>query len=172
MKTLIKILSIFLLFLLVGVSGCATINIDGRPVPEHAYTQTNPKTGIKVDFLFIRYIEKSEGKEKFLWPDYLELDDDLVLPRNTKTLCITVQIVNVHETPYKLEKVYTVWSGGIYPYAVTQTVSESSYTNRIHNIDLPLITGAKIVFNLRLLDEDGGLIMNIGPARYYMGGSN
>lgn len=166
-----KNILMILLLMLVGVSGCTTLNIDGRPVPEHSYTQTNPRTGIKADFLFTRNIEIKEGKEKFFWPDYLEIGEDVSLPSNTKNLCITIQIVNMEEIPYVLEKRYTVWEGDdIYPYTVTQAVIKSSYTNRMSNIHLPLIPNAKIVFDLVMLDEDGDLIMIIGPAKYYIGG--
>jgi hypothetical protein len=147
-----------------------TLNIDGKAIPGHTYTQTNPRTSIKTDFLFVRYIEKKEGKEKFLYPAYLELNKDVIIPNDTESLYIVLQVVNMRKIPYTLIKHFKVWDRSPYPYKVTQIVSKSKQTNRTHNIMLPLKKGITVSFGFRLTDEKGNYIMDIGQAKYTVGG--
>lgn len=166
-----RITILALLFISFSFLGCATFTIDGKPIPGHTYTQINPRTGIKTDSLLVRYLEKTEGKEKFLWPDYLEFNKDLVLPSDTNELYISLQIVNIGKVTYRLKKKYTVYVEP-YSYTVSQTLSISKHQNRVHNIKLPIIKDAKINFDLRLYDKKGSFIMKFGEVKYIIKGGD
>jgi len=158
---------LFLLSMIFIVSCVSKITLDGRPIPEHAYVQVNTQTGIKIDCLFLRYIERNEENEKFSWPDYLEFNKDINIPLETTGMYIIIQISNPKEIPYSLIKRYTLWNNNdLYPQEVMQIVSISKYPNRIHNIKLPFENGIKVDLELEFLDEQGELIMGIGQAQY------
>ena len=160
--------NMLLLTVFIFTTSCvSTFQIDGKPIPDHVYTQVNPRTSIKTDFIFIRYIEVKEGKEKFLTPAYLELNKDIIIPNDTESLYINLQIVNTQKISYTLIKNFKVWDNSSpYPYKVTQVVSKSKQSNRVHHINLPMKKGIKVNFGFRLLDEKGTFIMNIGQAKY------
>ena len=164
-----KILPLVLFIFITSCVG-ATINIDGKPIPEHTYTQTNPRTSIKTDFLFMRYIEKKEGKEKFLYPAYLELNKDIIIPNDTDSVYFSIQVVNIRKVSYTLVKKFKVWDSTPYPYEITQIVSISKQPNRMHQILLPYKKGIKVDFGLQLFDEKGSFIMDIGQAKYTVEG--
>ena len=164
-----KILPVLILFMFI-TSCAATFNIDGKPIPGHTYTQRNPRTNIKTNFLFVRYIEKTEGKEKFLFPAYLELNKDVIIPNDTESVYIIVEVINILKVSYALVKKYKVWNNSPYPYKVTQTVSISKQPNRIHQILLPYKKGIKVDFGLQLFDDKGNFIMDIGQAKYTVEG--
>lgn len=157
-----------LLFSVVFLSCVSTFQIDGKPIPEHTYTQKNPRTNIRVDFLFVRYIEKKEGKETFDWPDYLEVNEDVTIPEDTKSLYLTLQVVNTMKVKYKLKQFYKIWENetDLYPYNVYQVISESKFSNRVHNIKLPYRKGIKVEYDLYLFDKNNDLIMKMGQIRY------
>ncbi len=166
-----KILPLLLFIFIVNCA--ATFNIDGKPIPGHTYTQRNPRTGIKTDFLFVRYIEKKEGEEKFLWPAYLELNKDITIPSDTKSVYIILQVVNIRKNSYTLVKKFKAWDASSpYPYEVTQIISKSKETNRNHQIRLPYRKGIKVDFGLHLLDKNGTFIMDIGQAKYTVEGGD
>lgn len=165
--------NLLLLTLVIFISSCmATFQLDGKPIPDHVYTQTNPRTLIKANFVFTRYIEKSEGKEKFLYPDYLELNKDIVIPNDTKSIYITLELINIRKVSYTLVKKYTVWDGSLYPQKITQTVSISKQSNRIHQFKLPYEKNIKVVFSLQLYDSKGNFIMSMGQAKYIVEGGD
>jgi len=167
---MLKNVFITMLFLLFLTSCATTINIDGKPMPGHTYTQQNPRTNIKTNFLFVRYIEKTEGKEKFLFPSYLELNKEIIIPNDTESVYIIVEVINILKIPYTLAKNYKVWDSTPYPYKITQTVSISKQPNRVHQILLPYKKGIKVDFGLQLLDDKGNFIMNVGQAKYIVEG--
>lgn len=164
--------NLLLLTLVIFISNCvgATINIDGKPMPGHTYTQVNPRTNIKTNFLFVRYIQKTEGKEKFLYPAYLELNKEVNIPNDTESVYIIIEVINILKVSYTLAKKYTVWDSTPYPYNITQTVSISKQPNRIHQILLPYKKGIKVDFGLQLFDVDGKFIMDVGQAKYTVEG--
>jgi len=148
------------------LASCATIQMDGKPIPSHTYVQKNPRTNIKVNFLFVRYFEKTEGKEKFEWPDYLQMNEDVDIPEDTKSLYLIVEVINTLKVKYSLKQHYKMWDGKLYPYNVVNTISESKYSNRSHHIRLPYKKGVKIEYDLFLFDKNNDLIMKIGQIRY------
>jgi len=148
------------------LASCATVQIDGKPVPSHTYTQKNPRTNIKVNYVFVRFIEKTEGKEKFEWPDYLQMNEDVDIPEDTKSLYLSVEVINTLKVKYSLKQHYKLWDGKLYPYNVVNTISESKYSNRTHHIRLPFKKGVKIEYDLYLFDKNNDLIMKIGQIRY------
>ena len=164
-----NVLITILLFLFI-TSCVSTINIDGKPIPGHTYTQRNPRTNIKTNFLFVRYIEKTEGKEKFLYPAYLELNKEMIIPNDTKSIYIILEVINTLKVPYILAKKFTMWDSTPYPYKITQTVSISKQPNRVHQILLPYKKGIKVDFGLQLLDDKGNFIMDLGKAKYIVEG--
>jgi len=163
--------NMLLLTLFIFITSCvSTINIDGKPIPDHTYTQRNPRTNIKTNFLFVRYIEKTEGKEKFLYPVYLELNKEMIIPNDTKSIYIILEVINILKVPYTLAKKNKVWDSTPYPYEITQTVSISKQPNRVHQIRLPYKKGIKVDFGLQLLDDKGNFIMDLGQAKYIVEG--
>lgn len=160
--------------LFIFITSCmATFQIDGKPIPDHVYTQTNPRTSIKTDFIFMRYIEVKEGEEKFLTPAYLEMNKDIIIPNDTKSIFISLQIVNTRKVSYTLIKNFKVWDNSSpYPYRVTQVVSRSKQPNRTHHINLPYKKGIKVDFGFRLFDGKGQFIMNVGQAKYTVEGGD
>lgn len=165
--------NILLLVLFMFITSCmATFQIDGKPIPNHVYTQTNPRTNIKTNFLFARYIEKTEGKEKFLFPAYLEMNKNIIIPDDTKSVYITIEVINIRKVSYTLVKKYKVWDGTPYPREITQTISISKQPNRIHQIHLPYKKGIKVDFGLQLFDAKGDFIMDIGQAKYKVEGGD
>ena len=167
---MLKNLLILISFIFITSCVGATINIDGKPIPGHTYTQTNPRTNIKTNFLFMRYIEKKEGKEKFLYPVYLELNKEIIIPNDTKDVYIMIEVINILKVPYTLAKKYTVWDSTPYPYEITQIVSISKQPNRVHQIRLPYKKGVRVDFGLQLFDDNGNFIMNVGQAKYTVEG--
>ena len=156
-----------LLFLVTFLAGCAsTIQIDGKNIPSHAYVQKNPRTNIKVHFAFIKYVEKSEGKEKFNLPYFLQMNEDIIIPNDTKSLFLSVEVVNLMKTEYKIKQYYRLWDNKLYPYNVLNKISESKYTNRTHHIRLPFKKGIKVEYDLYIFDKNNDLIMKIGQIRY------
>jgi len=166
LKNILQLLVIFIF-----ITGCmTTFQIDGKPIPDHTYTQRNPRTNIKTNFLFVRYVEKTEGKEKFLYPVYLELNKEMIIPTDTKSIYIILEVINTSKVSYILAKKYTVWDGTPYPYKITQTVSISKQPNRVHQILLPYKKGIKVDYGLQLLDDKGNFIMDVGQAKYTVEG--
>lgn len=165
--------NLLILISFIFITSCiAKINIDGKPVPGHTYTQINPATNIKTNFLFLRYIIKKEGKETFVTPVYLELNKHELIPTNTDSIYLIVEIVNVLEVSYIIAKKYKMWDGEPYPHEVTQTVSISKQPNRIHQIRLPYKKGVKVEFGLQLFDKNGNFLMDIGEAKYTVEGGD
>ncbi len=114
--------------------------------------------------------ERTEGKEKFLYPGYLEMNKDLIIPNDTETVYLILQVVNIRKVSYTLVKNYKVWDSTPYPYKITQIVSISKQPNRMHQILLPYKKGYKVDFGLQLFDEKGSFIMDIGQAKYTVEG--
>lgn len=144
--------------------GCATITIDGRPIAEHIYSQRNPSTGLRIDLLFVRYKEIKEGEEKFEWPVYLELNRLEKIPNDTKRVGVVLQIVNPYEVEYMLELWCREYNKEIK--TTRKIISKSSFPNRIHEIDLNMKEDIMFEYFLRLVDEEGNLIMEMGNAEY------
>ena len=157
MKKLICIVLVY-----ISTMGCATITIDGRPRAKHVYSQRNPSTGMRVDFLFVRYKEIIEDKERFEWPVYLELNKLEKIPSDTKRISIRLQIVNPYEVEYTLE----VWCKEYNRKLQHQTISKSRYPNRVHEINLQMKKDTVFKYFFRLIDEKGKLIMDMGNAKY------
>jgi len=169
---MLKNMLILISFIFITSCVGATINIDGKPIPGHTYTQINPRTNIKTNFLFVRYIQKTEGKEKFLYPAYLELNKEINIPNDTESVYIIIEVINILKVSYTLAKKYTVWDSTPYPYEITQTVSISKQPNRVHQILLPYKKGIKVDFGLQLFDDNGNFIMDVGQAKYTVGGGD
>lgn len=167
--------NILVLFLIVFLSGCATIlSPMGQPIPSHTYVQVNPKTSIKAHFYLVRYVEKTEGIEKFLYPVYLEFNKDIILSEDTKSIYIILQLVNIRKIPYILQQNYIVQekSRNPYPYEFIQTISKSKQLSRNYQIRLPYKKGIKVVFDLQLLDKKGEFLMSMGTAKYAVEGGD
>ncbi len=161
------------LLLFIFITSCmSTINLDGKPIPGHMYVQRNPATNIKTKFLFVRYIEKTEGEEKFLYPAYMELNKDVIIPSDTKNVYIILEVINILKVSYTLVKKFKVWDGTPYPYNVNQVVSISKQPNRVHQISLPYKKGIKVDFGLQLFDDKGNFLMDIGQAKYTVKGGD
>lgn len=159
--------NILFLGLVVFLSGCATIlSPMGQPIPSHTYVQVNPKTNIKAHFYLVRYVEKTEGIEKFPYPIYLEFNKDIILPEDTKSIYIILQLANIQKSSYTLVKKYTVWDNTPYPYEITQIVSKSKQLSRNYQVCLPYKKGTKVDFELQLFDDKGGFLMGLGTAKY------
>lgn len=148
--------------------GCATITIDGRPIAKHVYSQRNPDTGMRVDFLFVRYKEVKEGKEKFELPVYLELNKLEKIPSNTKRIGIVIQIVNPHEVKYILELWCNTYNRKKLIDTVRQRISKSQYSNRMHEVNLSMKKHITYKYFLRLINWEGEQIMDMGNAVYYV----
>ena len=97
-----------LCLLFVGCAPSVVIMLDGRPVPEYAYVLSNPETGIEVQVVAARWYYTYEGKEKILWPEYLQVDEiQKVDPDNTAFIGFDIKIKNLKKANYELVDKYS-----------------------------------------------------------------
>jgi len=161
-----------LLFLsLVVIGGCATpttILVDGRPVSKYTGIMSNPQTGIRVKFDFVRYFLREEGKESLMWHESLpSFTERVVLPRNTKHCHVILNVINLNKSEYSLWEDWEItYKDSPNPYKITHQVYKGSLSTSLYQIKCPVENIVKVDLSLVFKDKEGNLLFYIGSFKY------
>lgn len=148
---------IILCMLLLGCSPKMTIlNSHGMPIPSEVVQLTSVK-GIMTDFHFKRIYNESEDSE---YPEYLPLEEEVTIPRDTKEVSLVLHIRNPESVRYEVTKCITVDGE-----PTIKRVYRGKDVDKVFQFKGPLDRGTKVELwaTVRL---DGRVIVFAGRALY------
>lgn len=147
-----------LLVMMVGCAHNTVINVDGMPISNHEYTQTEPETKVRLSYVLTRYFKQLENKNEYLViPEYLDAwDAPEVSADDDAQLILHLKIVNLRRIKY------TVW------YELEAGNSKAHlilYSGQLSRKDIPVLLpldqGPKVKYRITLVSS-GVTIHEIG----------
>jgi hypothetical protein len=151
------ILSLVVLYFVVGCASIQLVTKDGIPLPEEALQIINPETGLMVEAVFVRYYEESPES---IYPSYLLFDKINYLSKfeTQKTTNVILFL--------------RVWNDNKIPYKIIKYIRYDNYTKKIiyvgkdpikhFQLQVPIVEGELIQIQADVVDGEGEVFFKLG----------
>ena len=148
---------IILSMLVVGCSPKLTIlGSHGEPIP-HEMVMINSVKGITADFHFKRIYEESEES---IYPEYLPLEEEIRIPRDTKELFLVLHIRNPEAVKLRVTKWVKV-DGKM----TTKIIYKGKAVDKVFQLEGPMVKGTKVELSATV-EIDRRVVVLAGRALY------
>ncbi len=154
------------IFSFVVIAGCAApkIYVNGAPASSHLNILKNPETEMIAFFQATRHYEKKEGQEVAIWPEHVPIiGNKIKLKRDTRSLSLTVRIVNPKKKQYSLWEVYhIIYQDETYPYQVEHMLYSGSLSRKDFIVRCPTENAKSGAYRLEVRNRNGEPMFVIG----------
>ena len=155
------ILSLVVLYFVVGCASIQLVTKDGIPLPEEALQIVNPETGLMVEAVFVRYYEESPES---IYPSYLLFDKINYLSnsetKETTNVILFLRIWNDNKIPYKIVK-YIRYGEEVDSFT-KKIIYEGKDSVKHFQLKVPVVEGELIQIQADVVDGEGEVFFKLG----------